>query len=192
LGETKVSGRRVTCKAPLAHLEEGSGRSKTSPTAILQCTHSLEDEFYELAFQGSQNGSQDHRDARQRGAFPYPKAHFASYCGTAPVEASSGEVVRHTGSRWPATASSTTPYTWSQYARPGRTLGAEGTTARRWRRANLVRRRCGASRGASQMPSSGASWRLRRRLLAAPLDKEEPRNRERRSSKYFPSTRLDE
>jgi hypothetical protein len=25
------------------------------------------------------------------------------------------------------------------------------------------------------MPSSGASWRTRRRLLAAPLDKEEPR-----------------
>src|SRR5215218_4683555 len=41
--DTKMSGRRVTCKAPLAHLEEGSGRSKTSPTAILQCTHSLEE-----------------------------------------------------------------------------------------------------------------------------------------------------
>jgi hypothetical protein len=25
------------------------------------------------------------------------------------------------------------------------------------------------------MPSSGASWQIRRRLLAAPLDKEEPR-----------------
>jgi len=40
LGDTKVSGRRVTCKAPLAHLEGGSGRSKTSPTAILEGTHS--------------------------------------------------------------------------------------------------------------------------------------------------------
>jgi len=39
------------------------------------------------------------------------KAHFASYSGTAPVEASSGEVVRATGSRWRATASSTTPCT---------------------------------------------------------------------------------
>jgi transposase len=116
------------------------------------------------------------------------KAHFASYAGTAPVEASSGEVVRHTGSRWPATASSTTPYTWSQYARPGRTLGAGVTSARRWRRANLVRRRCGASRGASQMPSSGASWRIRWRLLAAPLDKEEPRrpiSREVQLPKYL-------
>jgi hypothetical protein len=49
LGDTKVSGRRVTCKAPLAHLEGGSGRSKTSPTAILQDTHSLE-RLYEKWF----------------------------------------------------------------------------------------------------------------------------------------------
>ena len=32
----------------------------------------------------------------KRAALPYPKAHYlASYCGTAPVEASSGELVRH-------------------------------------------------------------------------------------------------
>src|SRR5215204_144957 len=48
LGDTKESGRRVTCEAPLAHLEGGSGRSKTSPTAILQGTHSLEGEFPEV------------------------------------------------------------------------------------------------------------------------------------------------
>jgi hypothetical protein len=47
LGDTKVSGRRVTCKAPLAHLEDGSGRPEASPTAILQDTHSLEGEFSE-------------------------------------------------------------------------------------------------------------------------------------------------
>ena len=41
LGDTKVSGRRVTRKAPLAHVEGGSGRSETSPTAILQDTHSV-------------------------------------------------------------------------------------------------------------------------------------------------------
>jgi transposase len=40
------------------------------------------------------------------------KAHFASYSGTAPVETSSGEVVRHRLSRWPETASSITPCTW--------------------------------------------------------------------------------
>jgi len=34
LGDTEVSGRRVTSKAPVAHLEGGSGRSETSPTAI--------------------------------------------------------------------------------------------------------------------------------------------------------------
>ncbi len=37
------------------------------------------------------------------------KAHFASYSGTAPLEVSSGDVVRHRLTRWPATASSTTP-----------------------------------------------------------------------------------
>ena len=42
LGDTKVSGRRVTCKAPSAHVEGGSGRSEASPTAILQDTHSVE------------------------------------------------------------------------------------------------------------------------------------------------------
>ena len=80
-----------------------------------------------------------------------------------------------TGSLRPATATSTTPCTWWRYARPGRTLAAEPTTARRSRRANPVRRRCAASRGASAMPSSGASWRTRERIRAAPLDKEEPR-----------------
>ena len=63
------------------------------------------------------------------GRFP-TKAHFASYSGTAPLEASSGEVVRHrlslAGNR-----TSTTPCTWSPCARPGRTLGVEPTTARR-------------------------------------------------------------
>jgi transposase len=59
------------------------------------------------------------------------KAHFASYSGTAPVEASSGEVVRHrlllAGNRKLNRA----PCTWSRYARPGRTLEAVPTTARR-------------------------------------------------------------
>src|SRR5215204_1106356 len=48
LGDTEVSGRRVTSKAPLAHLVGGSGRSEVSPTAILQDTHSLEGEFSEV------------------------------------------------------------------------------------------------------------------------------------------------
>jgi Transposase IS116/IS110/IS902 family len=38
----------------------------------------------------------DHGHGRQRDALPDHKAHyFASYSGTAPVEASSGEMVRH-------------------------------------------------------------------------------------------------
>src|SRR5215207_10124366 len=48
LSDTKVSGRRVTCKAPLAHVEGGSGRPEALPTAILQDTHSVEGEFTEV------------------------------------------------------------------------------------------------------------------------------------------------
>jgi transposase len=59
------------------------------------------------------------------------KAHFASYAGTAPLEVSSGEVVRHRLSLALKTASSTTPCTWSLPARPGRRFEAVSTTARR-------------------------------------------------------------
>jgi len=103
------------------------------------------------------------------------KAHFASYSGTAPVEASSGEVVRHRLSLAGNRKLNYALHMGSPLARPGRTLGAEDTTARRSRRASPARRRCGASRGASPTPSSRVSWRTRRRLRAAPLDKEEPR-----------------
>src|SRR5918993_4543503 len=47
-GDTRVSGRRVTSKAPSAHVEGGSGRPEASPTAILQHTHSLEEELFLL------------------------------------------------------------------------------------------------------------------------------------------------
>jgi hypothetical protein len=124
----------------------------------------------------SYTGRQDHRDCRRREAFPYPKAHyFASYSGTTPVEASSGEVVRHRLSLAGNRHLKATPCTWWGYARPARTLEAGSTTARRSRRANLLRRRYGASKDASQRPSSGASLRIRRQPSAAPLDKEEPR-----------------
>src|SRR5215210_1242876 len=43
-----MSGRRVTSKAPSAHVEGGSGRSEASPTAILKDTHSVEGEFSEV------------------------------------------------------------------------------------------------------------------------------------------------
>jgi transposase len=46
-----------------------------------------------------------------------------------------------TGFRWPATDTSTTLCTWWRYARPGRTLGAAPTTARRSLRASPARRR---------------------------------------------------
>ena len=104
------------------------------------------------------------------------KAHFASYAGTAPLEASAGRWCA-TGSRWPGIVSSTTPCTWSPYARLGRTLEEGSITARSSRRASPARRHCGASRGASPTPSSGTSWRILRRLRVVPLDKEEPRIR---------------
>jgi hypothetical protein len=47
-GDAKASGRRVSCKAPSARVEGGSGRSEASPTAILQDTHSVEGLFYEV------------------------------------------------------------------------------------------------------------------------------------------------
>jgi Transposase IS116/IS110/IS902 family len=103
------------------------------------------------------------------------KAHFASYSGTAPVEASSGKVVRHRLSLGGNRHLNSAPCTWPPPLRPGRALLVGPTTARRWMRASPARRRCGASRGASRTQSTRTSWRIRRRLLAAPLDKEEPR-----------------
>ena len=104
------------------------------------------------------------------------KAHFASYySGTAPVEASSGEVVRH---RLSLAGNRKLNYALHMVAIGQARSGALGGAYYRKKIAegkSPVRRRCGASRGASPMPSSGASWRIRRRHCAAPLDKEEPR-----------------
>ena len=47
-GDAEASGRRVTCKAPSAHVVGGSGRSEASPTTTLQDTHSVEGKFSEL------------------------------------------------------------------------------------------------------------------------------------------------
>jgi transposase len=52
------------------------------------------------------------------------KAHFASYSGTAPVEASSGEVVRHRLSLAGNRKLKVTPCTWSRYV-PGQ-VGRSG------------------------------------------------------------------
>jgi transposase len=63
------------------------------------------------------------------GRFP-TKAHFASYAGTAPVEASQAGRWCVIGSLWAGTVSSPTPLTWLPQARAGRTLRARPTTAR--------------------------------------------------------------
>jgi transposase len=62
--------------------------------------------------------------------FPTKAHYFASYSGTAPLEASSGEVVRHRLSLAGNRKLNRAPCTWSPPARPGRTLGAGVTTAR--------------------------------------------------------------
>jgi transposase len=107
------------------------------------------------------------------GRFP-TKAHFASYSGTAPVEASSGEVVRH---RLSLAGNRKLNYALHMVAVCQARSDARGGSYYRKKMAegSPVRRRCAASRDASRMSSSGASWRTRGHLRAAPLDKEEPR-----------------
>jgi transposase len=106
------------------------------------------------------------------------KAHFASsYSGTAPVEVSSGEVVRHrlslAGNRKLNNALHMVARLCQ--ARSDIRGGAYYYRKKIAEGKSLARKRCGASRGASPMPSLGASWQIRKRPRAAPLDKEEPR-----------------
>jgi transposase len=101
------------------------------------------------------------------------KAHFASYACTAPLEASSGKVVRH---RLSLAGNRKLNYALHMVATSQARSDAPGGAYYRKKLAEgKRRRRCGASRGASPTLSSGASWRTRRLLRAAPLDKEEPR-----------------
>ncbi len=72
------------------------------------------------------------------------RGHFASYSGTAPVEASSGEVVRHRLSLAGNRHLNYALHMVERFARPGRTLGVVPISARRSRRASSARRRCGA------------------------------------------------
>jgi transposase len=88
------------------------------------------------------------------------KAHFASYSGTAPVEASSAEMVRHRLSLAGNRQLNNALHMVAICQARSDVLGAEPTTARRLRRASPVRRRCGASRDVSPMPSSRASWQI--------------------------------
>jgi hypothetical protein len=52
-----------------AHVERGSGRSETPPTAILQDTHSVEGEYYEVHIQrpGYLQRCCSHPDKQSRG-----------------------------------------------------------------------------------------------------------------------------
>ena len=109
------------------------------------------------------------------GRFPTKAHYFASYAGTAPVEASSGKVVRH---RLSLGGNRKLTYALDMVATSqGRSDAPGGAYYRKKlaRRANPARRRLGASRGASPTLSTRASRRTRRLLRAAPLDKEEPR-----------------
>jgi hypothetical protein len=81
--------------------------------------------------------------------FPTKAHYFASYSGTAPVDASSGKVVRHRLSSLAANLHLNIALHMVAVCQARSDGQAEATTSRRWRRANLVRRRCAASRGAS-------------------------------------------
>ena len=78
---------------------------------------------------------------------------FASYNGTAPIEASSGPPRRHRLNP-AATASSTTPSTWPRSPRSATTPRAAPTTSARSPRGNRPRRRCALKRRISD-----AVWR---------------------------------
>jgi transposase len=112
------------------------------------------------------------------------KAHFASYSGTAPMEASSGEVVRHRLSLAGNRKLNNALHMIARLcqARSDIRGGAYYYRKKIAEGKSLARKRCGASRGASRMPSSRALWQICRRLRAAPLDKEEPRTPLVRSS----------
>jgi transposase len=103
------------------------------------------------------------------------KAHFASYSGTAPVEASSGEVVRHrlslAGNRKLNSALHMVAICQARSDVRGATYYRKKIAEGKSPKEAL----CGASRGASPMLSSRALWQICRRLRGAPLDKEEPR-----------------
>ena len=105
------------------------------------------------------------------------KGNFAPYSGTAPVEASSGEMVRHrlslAGNRHLNTALQMVAVCQARSeARGGdyyRKKIAEGKSRKG--------RRCGVLSGASPTPSSRALWQIWNGLRPAWLDKEEPRIR---------------
>ena len=122
------------------------------------------------------------------GRFP-TKAHFASYSGTAPVEASSGEVVRH---RLSLAGNSKLNYALHMVAMCQARSDARGGGYYRKKieegKSRKEALRCLKRRvSALSMPSSGASWRTRGRIRKAPLDKEEPRTPSTRSSQNTPS-----
>jgi transposase len=102
------------------------------------------------------------------------KAHFASYSGTAPVESSSGKVVRH---RLSLGGNRHLNYALHMVATSQARSGAPGGTYYRKKigEGKSSKEALSASSGASATPSTGASRRIRKRRRAAQLDKEEPR-----------------
>jgi transposase len=104
------------------------------------------------------------------------KAHFASYAGVAPIEASSGEVVRHrvslAGNRRLNQAMH-----MIAVCQAAAILAARPTTGRSSRKASRVRRRCAASSGVSPTRCSRRSLLTRWALPSRLLDTEGPRRR---------------
>ena len=133
----------------------------------------------------SHTGREDLGTVGDVGRFP-TKAHFASYSGTAPVEASSGEVVRH---RLSLAGNRKLNYALHMVATCQARSDARGGAYYRKKIAEGKSRkealRCLKRRVSDAV--SGASWRTRRRLRAAPLDKEEPRTPSCELRRNYPS-----
>jgi transposase len=116
------------------------------------------------------------------------KAHFASYAGTAPVEASSGKVVRHRlslgGNRKLNYALHMAATSQARSDAPGGSYYRKKIEEGKSRKEAL---RC-LKRRVSDAVFRSLVWRIRRRLRAALLDKEEPRTPSMRSSQNTPCT----
>ena len=98
------------------------------------------------------------------------KAHFASYAGVAPIEASSGEVVRHKLSLAGNRRLNQVIHMIAVCQARGDPRDGAYHRKKLWRRASRAGRRCAASSGASQTRYSGCWSRIRRSLRKRSLD----------------------
>ena len=98
------------------------------------------------------------------GRFP-TRHHYAGYCGTAPIEASSGRRRAVTGSPEPVTVSSTEPCTWSRSARSAPATPAGSSTSANSPKRRPRRRLGGRSNAGCATRSTATSSEINKQLL---------------------------